>query len=90
MKLIYKHSYRCPVSRRAKVEVDAFLEHNTRELEYEFVDVIENRPRSMEIAEQYGIQHESPQIILLNDNGAVQQHASHGAITTERIKEAVS
>ena len=87
MKLIFKHSDRCPVSRRAKVEVDKFLENNTRELEYEFVDVINNRPRSMEIAEQFGIRHESPQFILLDDNGSVRGHASHGAVTAERIKE---
>ncbi len=90
MKIIFKHSYKCPISRRAKGEMDAFLKNNKKELEYEFVDVIDNRERSNEIAKQYGMQHESPQIIVLDDNKKVAWNASHGAITEKNIDKALS
>jgi len=55
MKIIFKASYKCPISRRAKRKTDAFLKNTKQEVEYEFVDVIDNRERSNKIAEQYGI-----------------------------------
>jgi bacillithiol system protein YtxJ len=70
--------------------MDTFLKNNKQELEYEFVDVINNRERSNEIAEQFGIQHESPQIIILDDNKKVIWNASHRAITEESINNVIS
>lgn len=90
MKIIFKHSTRCPISRRAKDEMDAFLKNNEGELEYEFVDVIDNRQRSNEIEEIYGIRHESPQVIILDDSGSVTWKASHRDITENNIREALS
>jgi bacillithiol system protein YtxJ len=90
MKIIFKHSTKCPTSRRAKKEMDTFLKNNQQALEYEFVDVIDNRDRSNEIEKQYGIQHESPQIIILDNNDNVIWDASHRAITEESINNAIS
>lgn len=90
MKIIFKHSPLCPVSRRAKGEIELFLEDSTQELEYEFIDVIDNRARSNEVAETYGIEHESPQVIILDDQGEVIWDASHRAITERGIREAVT
>ena len=90
MKIIFKASYKCPISRRAKRKTDAFLKNTKQEVEYEFVDVIDNRERSNKIAEQYGIQHKSPQIIILDDNKNVIWDASHGAITEKNINKAIS
>ncbi|GAA3329000.1 bacillithiol system redox-active protein YtxJ [Ectobacillus funiculus] len=50
--------------------------------------VIEDRPVSNQIAEQFGIKHESPQIFLLED-GQVRWNTSHWKITKEALKEAV-
>lgn len=90
MKIIFKHSTLCPVSRRAKGVMETFLEDNEKELEYEFIDVIANRERSNEVAETYGIEHESPQVIILDDSGDVIWDAAHRSITEHAIKEAVS
>lgn len=90
MKIIFKHSYNCPISRRAKIEMDRFLRDQSRQLEYEFVDVNENRSRSNEVAERYGIRHESPQVIILDDAGDVRWHASHYDITEESLGQAIS
>ncbi len=90
MKIIFKHSYNCPISRRAKIEMDRFLRDHSSELEYEFIDVSENRARSNEVADRYGIEHESPQVIILDDAGDVQWHASHYDITEDSIGKAIS
>jgi len=90
MKIIFKHSPLCPVSRRAKDEMERFLETNKQELEYEFIDVIANRERSKEVAEIHGVEHESPQVIVLDDRGEVIWDASHREITGPGIREAVS
>lgn len=90
MKIIFKHSYNCPISRRAKIEMDRFMKQQSRELEYEFVDVNENRSRSNEVAEKYGIRHESPQVIILDDAGDVLWNASHYEISEDSISQAIS
>jgi bacillithiol system protein YtxJ len=89
MKIYFKHSTRCPISAGAKMEMDSFLEHNTDGIEFELIDVISNRARSIEIAEKFDIEHESPQIILADDNDNVLWTASHRRITEERINKAI-
>lgn len=51
--------------------------------------VIEERPVSLGFAEKVGVQHESPQALLLK-NGQVVWHDSHWGITQSALKEAVT
>jgi bacillithiol system protein YtxJ len=53
------------------------------------VKVIESRPVSNAVAERLGVEHKSPQLILLLD-GAARWSASHYEITVDRIREAVA
>jgi bacillithiol system protein YtxJ len=93
MKLILKHSFRCPISARARGEVERFLKRHEKEgkhrLAFELVDVIDNRARADEIASQTGIQHKSPQVMLFDDEVQLIWHASHRDITREALWEAV-
>ncbi|MCK4761235.1 MAG: bacillithiol system redox-active protein YtxJ [Candidatus Aminicenantes bacterium] len=89
MKIIFKHSYKCPVSLRAKQEMDGFLKDSTAQIEYEMIDVIGSRQRSNEVVEKYGIGHESPQVIIVDDNDKVLWTASHRKIREKKIKSAV-
>jgi bacillithiol system protein YtxJ len=89
MKIIFKHSYRCSISVRAKEEMDKFLGSHPEEVEFELIDVINNRDRSNEVAQEFGITHESPQIIILDDNGNVTWTASHSRITEKNIELAI-
>ncbi|GAE27790.1 general stress protein [Halalkalibacter wakoensis JCM 9140] len=85
--LLFKHSTTCPISAKANDEFQAFVaETNTSAAT---VFVIEDRPVSNQIAEDFGIKHESPQIFLLED-GEVRWNTSHWKITKEAIKEAIS
>ncbi|PYS53984.1 MAG: bacillithiol system redox-active protein YtxJ [Acidobacteria bacterium] len=85
--LIFKHSTQCSVSDQAYDEFTRFQE-NAGDLACGVVLVIENREISNAIAAQLGIPHESPQAILVKD-GQPKWNASHWAITTEALAEAV-
>jgi bacillithiol system protein YtxJ len=89
MKIIFKHSYRCSISLRAKEEMDNFLNEYPHKVDFESIDVINNRARSNEVAEQFGVRHESPQIIIIDDDNNVIWNASHSRITEENIRSAV-
>lgn len=83
--LIFKHSTRCPVSAAAYGEALKFMaSHPGAPLRV--VDVIAHRAVSMHITEQTGVEHESPQVLLMAD-GEVLWHASHSAITQAALEE---
>lgn len=84
-KLLFKHSTTCPISAKAHEEFQAYSQHS--DTPAAIVHVIEDRPVSNRIAEDFGIKHESPQIFLLED-GEVRWNTSHWKITQNAIKEA--
>lgn len=82
---IFKHSTRCPISAEAERE---FMRHpEDAALSVYRVLVVENRPTSNAIAEALGVEHQSPQAILVRDGRAV-WNASHWDVTREKLKEA--
>lgn len=85
--LLLKHSTTCPISAKAHDEFQAFLKGS--DTAAAIVHVIEDRPLSLQIAEDFGIKHESPQIFLL-ENGEVRWNTSHWKITQSSIKEALT
>ncbi|MRN55493.1 bacillithiol system redox-active protein YtxJ [Paenibacillus monticola] len=86
-KLLFKHSTTCPISAKANEEFEAFLKDT--DTTAAIVLVIEDRPVSTQIAEDFGIKHESPQIFLL-ENSEVRWNTSHWKITRDAIKAAVN
>ena len=82
--IIYKHSSICPVSWSAKREVKRFIEQNPNVPVY-VVNVRQNRELSQQLAEELGVQHESPQIILMR-SGETLKHTSHHQITAQLLE----
>lgn len=87
--LIFKHSYRCNISRTA---LDR-LERNWNESEMDqvkpyFLDLLSNREISSRLAEQFNVEHESPQVILI-DKGKSVLNLSHFEIDYQQIKAAI-
>lgn len=84
---ILKHSTRCGVSRMVlrMFETDYDLDEN-EPVELYFLDLINNREISNEIAVRFGVKHESPQLIVLK-NGKVLHHSSHQGISANKLKE---
>ncbi len=84
---LFKHSTSCPISGRAWKLFSQFVE-TCEEADFWRVLVIENRPLSQWIADQTGIWHESPQVILFH-RGRPVWHESHFGITEKALKKAL-
>lgn len=81
--VLFKHSPTCPVSWMAHREVLQY-QSSQPDIPIYLVSVRRRREVARHIADQTGIQHESPQIIVLR-RGAVIAWASHDEITAEAI-----
>ena len=80
--VIFKHSERCSVSRMAK---RTFENEYESEVPVYLIHVIDERPISNKIAEITGINHQSPQLLIIKDGKCV-YHASHDHISALEIK----
>ena len=85
--LLFKHSPRCPYSRRAFKEYEAFVDAHP-EVSHGWLNVIDQRDWSARVARSVGVQHQSPQALLFTD-GRVSWHSSHGGITRDTLEAAV-
>ena len=84
--LIFKHSTRCSVSSMAKRKVESDWKFSEEEIKPFYLDLIALRPISNAIASQYGIEHQSPQELLIK-NGKCVYNASHHHISAEDIAD---
>lgn len=85
--LVYKHSTRCSISLVAKSRLErSGLPENIR---FCYLDLIKYRSISNLIAEDTGIRHESPQVLLIVNEKCV-YNESHMAINMEDIVSAVA
>lgn len=86
MVILFKHSTRCLISIRVEEKemrrvVEAF---KSAAVVFGRILVVEDREVSLACANKLGIQHESPQVIILR-NGKPIWHASHTSITYDNI-----
>ena len=75
---IFKHSTACPISAAALQRVEAYKAEHPDAPEFVMVKVIESRPVSNAIAQGLGVEHRSPQLILLRAGECVSMHSHHG------------
>ena len=81
--LIFKHSTRCSVSRMSLKQFES--EFNQEDaLDIWFLDLLNHREISNQIAEMFSVRHESPQVLIIK-NGVCSYHASHHHIEAERL-----
>ncbi|HVD97972.1 MAG TPA: bacillithiol system redox-active protein YtxJ [Cytophagaceae bacterium] len=85
--MIFKHSTRCSISAAA---LDR-LERNWKEAEMKnvqpyYLDLISHRPISNKIQNDFHVQHESPQVLIIRDGKCIYS-ASHIDINYKEIKE---
>ncbi|MCA0982453.1 bacillithiol system redox-active protein YtxJ [Halobacillus yeomjeoni] len=81
---LLKHSLTCPISASAKNQYVKYNEDSS--IPCYILHVQESRPLSDFIAREYGIRHESPQVLLFNSKEPV-WNASHGSITERNLKK---
>jgi bacillithiol system protein YtxJ len=85
--LIFKHSTRCSISRFALKQFENEFDLEDKITPY-FLDLLNHRDISNEIAVQFGVEHQSPQLILIK-NGKLIYDASHSDIAVEDLKRYV-
>ncbi len=82
---IFKHSTRCSISSMVKNRLERVWNVGTKNIPVYYLDLIAFRSLSNEIANRFGIEHESPQLLFIQ-KGKVVSHASHSAIEAEMIE----
>jgi bacillithiol system protein YtxJ len=80
---IFKHSTRCSVSRMALKQFENEFNSSDKVTPY-FLDLIAHRDISNEIANRFGVTHQSPQLILIKEGKAV-YNVSHSDIDAEEL-----
>ena len=85
--VLYKHSPRCFVCRRAIGRVEEFA-RSRPDVPVRMIHVLEQRELSDRVARDLDVRHESPQVIVIRD-GRAAWSASHDAVTEEALSQAV-
>jgi bacillithiol system protein YtxJ len=81
--VIFKHSTRCSISSMAQRRLEN-LSHTGPAVFY-YLDLIRYRPLSNQIAEDFHVHHESPQILIIR-NGECVYEESHNGIVAKDIE----
>ena len=81
---IFKHSTRCFISKTVLKNFEKEVENSDKNVEFYFLDLLAHRDLSNKIADDLGVTHQSPQLIVL-ENGVVVNHASHQSISLSLI-----
>lgn len=82
--LIFKHSIRCGTSAVAKNRLERTTAPDS--IDFYYLDLINYRSVSNKVSEEFSIEHESPQVLLIR-NGECVYDESHIGIRMEDIIE---
>jgi bacillithiol system protein YtxJ len=82
--VIFKHSTRCSISTMAKSRLERA--DSPTDFTVHYLDLLEYRNISNKIAEDFDVEHASPQIIIIK-NGECIYDESHNGISMDEILE---
>ena len=85
---IFKHSTRCGISRMVIKQFESSYDLEENQMKVYYLDLLNYRPISEEIAAKFQVWHESPQLIVLK-NGVTVAHASHSQINAIPLEQYV-
>lgn len=83
--LLFKHSTRCAVSRMALKNFEREYAIDADTAKPYFLDLLEHRDISNEIASRFNVVHQSPQLLLIK-NGEAVYTTSHSDIDADEVK----
>lgn len=86
--VIFKHSTRCSISRMALKNFEREYNLDESEVAPYFLDLLQHRDISNEIAQKFQVIHQSPQLLLIK-NGKSVYDVSHSEIDAEVLKSKV-
>lgn len=85
--LIFKHSTTCSISAMALSRMERNWNDQLGVKPY-YLDLLANRPISNKIEQEFGVEHESPQVLLIR-NGVCVYEASHMGISFAGVQQVV-
>jgi len=85
--LIFKHSTRCSISAAALARMERNWNESVGIKPY-YLDLISYRSVSNQVAEAFGVEHQSPQVLLIQ-NGECVYDTSHMGISFDELKAQV-
>lgn len=80
--IIFKHSTRCSISMMAKKRFELEWDDLPEEISLYFLDLIKYRDLSNQIAADFQVHHESPQMLLIKSGECILDQ-SHGGISVD-------
>ncbi len=86
--LIFKHSTRCSISLMAKNRLDSHWSLPEDQMKIYYLDLLNHRDISNQIAQDFNVFHESPQVLLIK-NGKCIYSATHSAINERDIEKQI-
>lgn len=84
--LVFKHSTRCGISSMVIKRFEGLFNESHKNLKVYCLDLLNYRDVSNEIAKEFCVIHQSPQLLVIK-NGSVVHHASHYDITEINLEK---
>lgn len=81
--LIFKHSTRCIISRTVLKNFEKEFNLDEKVIPY-YLDLLEYRPISNEIASRFNVIHQSPQLLVIKDGMCI-YNTSHESIEVNKL-----
>ncbi len=85
---VFKHSTRCGISRMVLKGFENDFDLENDQVKLYFLDLLNNRDISNEIASRFNVWHESPQLLVFS-KGKIVYHTSHSNIQADKLKELI-
>jgi bacillithiol system protein YtxJ len=82
---IFKHSTTCGISRMVLNMFKKGYKLDKGQMNFHFLDLHSNRDVSNAVATEFGVTHQSPQLLIIK-NGVVVFNDSHGAISDVQLE----
>jgi bacillithiol system protein YtxJ len=88
--LIFKHSTRCSISRAALDRLErSWNQEEVKNVQPYYLDLIAHREVSNQIAKNFDVEHQSPQVIVIRGGQSVYD-SSHFDINFKSLKEVIT
>jgi len=81
--ILFKHSTRCIVSKVVLKEIEEKFESLNEDFDFYFLDLLNYRSISSAVAEQFSVQHQSPQLIVVRNGEVVAQDSHYDIVNLE-------
>jgi bacillithiol system protein YtxJ len=88
-KVIFKHSTRCGISRMVLRQFENDFKKNDDEVTFYFLDLLNYREVSADVASKLNVIHQSPQVIILY-NKEILHTESHQGIDIKKVQQIVT